>query len=154
MGTWREMSGIVCDKRMPIVLIALSSRGLYNNNKTVIGPVLMGASETWALRKAEQDVPERRYGNVVMYDGNKENEKIRNIEIIARAGAANMREQLRQARLRCTPKYRKTETEVELCYKKLVMHSLAPRVGLNCQKWSQMVCVRTLLIRVRWAILH
>ena len=44
MGKWRDISEIVCDKRMPIMLTA----AVY---KTVIRPVLMYGCETWALRK-------------------------------------------------------------------------------------------------------
>ena len=44
-GKWREMSGIVCDKRMSIMLKV----AVY---KTVMRPVLMHGSDTLALRKA------------------------------------------------------------------------------------------------------
>ena len=45
-GKWLEMSGIVCDRRMPIML----KMAVY---ETVFRPVLMYGSETWALRKGE-----------------------------------------------------------------------------------------------------
>ena len=51
-GKWLEMPGIVCDRRMAIML----KMAVY---ETVIRPVLMYGSETWALRKAEQDLLER-----------------------------------------------------------------------------------------------
>ena len=54
-GNWREISGILCDKRMPLMLkVAVC--------KTVIRHVLMYGSETWALE---------RTNNVEMDDGNK-----------------------------------------------------------------------------------
>ena len=55
-GKWLEMSGIVCDKRMPIMLKAVHV--LYKN---IIRPVLMYGSETWliwALGKTEHDLLE------------------------------------------------------------------------------------------------
>ena len=78
------MPGIVCDKRMPIMLKAAAGY------KTVIRHVLMYGSETLALRKAEENLLERtemrmlrwmmgikriekiRNENVEMDDGNKE----------------------------------------------------------------------------------
>ena len=44
-GKWREMSGIVCDKRMAIMLNAAG----YN---IVMRPIPMYGSDTLALRKA------------------------------------------------------------------------------------------------------
>ena len=44
---WREIAGIVCDTKMPIIL------------KAVVRYVLMYGCETWALRKAEQVSLER-----------------------------------------------------------------------------------------------
>ena len=66
MGNGREISRIVRDKGMPVMLKA----AVY---KTVIRPVLMCGSDTWALRKAEQFFFRKYIGqNVEMDDGNKE----------------------------------------------------------------------------------
>ena len=134
-GKWRDTSGIVCDKRMPTVLKA----AVY---KTVIRPVLMYGSETWPLRRADKKLLERTEMRILRQTtGIKRIENIRNEEIRARAGVANISEKIREARLRwlghvarkteedaavprCsnentedgsgwTPTYRKTETEVE-----------------------------------------
>ena len=78
-GKWREMSGIVCEKRMPIMLEA----AVY---KTIIKPVLM-----LTLRKPEQNLLERPEMRMLRWMmGMKRVEKIRNEEIRARAGVANI----------------------------------------------------------------
>ena len=69
--------------------------------KTVIRHVLMYGSKTWVLRKADQNLPERsemRMSKWMM--GIERIEKIRNEEIRARAGVANISEKIREARLR------------------------------------------------------
>ena len=91
------MSGIVCDKRMPINMLKTAVI------KTVTRPVLMYGSETWTPRKAEQDWLETTESEMRMLRwmiGMKRIEKIRNEEIRARAGVANTSEKIREARLR------------------------------------------------------
>ena len=61
----------------------------------------MYGSETWALRKAEQNSLERTEIRMLRWMmGIKRIEKIRNEEIRARAGVANISEKIREARLR------------------------------------------------------
>ena len=87
-GKWLEMSGIVCDKRMPIMLKA----AVY---KTVVRPVLMYGSETWARRKADQNLLERTEMRMLRWMmGIMSIEKIRNEEIRAMAGVANISKKL------------------------------------------------------------
>ena len=61
----------------------------------------MKKSETWALRKAQQDLLERTDLNekVEMDDGNKEDWEIRKEVIRAREGVANTSEKIRETRL-------------------------------------------------------
>ena len=60
-------------------------------NKTVILTVLMYGSETWVLRKAEQDLVEGTDTRTLRWMmGIKRIEKMRNEEIRARAGTANI----------------------------------------------------------------
>ena len=101
------MSGIECEKMMPIMLKA----AVYNN---VIRPVLMYGSETWALRKAEQNLLERTEMRMLRWMmGIKRIEKIRYGEIRARTGVANISEKIRKGRLRWLGHAeRKTEEDV------------------------------------------
>ena len=52
MGKWREMVGRNSMRQE-------DSHYAQSNSKTVIRSVLMYRSETWTLRKAEQNLPER-----------------------------------------------------------------------------------------------
>jgi exonuclease III len=91
---WREMSGIMCDKRMPIQLKAK----VY---KTVVRPVLMYGSELWALRKAEQQLIERTEMRMLRWMlGVSRMERIRNVEIRKRVGVVNISDKMRECRLR------------------------------------------------------
>ena len=64
--------------------------------KTVIRHVLMYGSETWAVRKAEQNLLERTELIMLIWMlGIKRIEKSRNEEIRARAGAANISEKIK-----------------------------------------------------------
>ena len=54
------MSGIVSDKRMPLMFNVA-----VHISKTAIRPVILYGSETWALRK-------NRYENPNAYNGNRE----------------------------------------------------------------------------------
>ena len=45
---WRSLTGVLCDKNMPIKL-----KGKVH--RTVVRPVMMYSSETWALRKKDEN---------------------------------------------------------------------------------------------------
>ena len=67
--------------------------------KTVIRPVLMYGRETWAPRKAEQNLLERTEMRMLRWMmGIKRIEQIRNEEIRASAGVANISEKIREER--------------------------------------------------------
>jgi len=90
---WREISGVICDRRIPRKL----KLKMY---KTVIRPVLYGA-ETWALKKKEQALVERtemrmlRWILGVSLKERKKNEVIRKM-----AGVTCISEKLKEIRLR------------------------------------------------------
>ena len=93
-GKWHEMSGIVCDNMLPIIL----QSAVF---KTVIRPVQIYGIETWALRKAGQDWLESiEIGMLRWTMGKKRIEKTRNEETNTRAGVATVIESMRKARLR------------------------------------------------------
>ena len=68
--------------------------------KTVIRPILMYGSETWALRMAEQNLLERAEMRMLRWMmGIKRIEKIRTEEIRASTDVANISENIGEARL-------------------------------------------------------
>ena len=73
------------------------THGHIHNNNTA----LMYGSDTWALRKVEQNLLERTETRMLSWMmGIKWIEQSRNEEIRARAGAANISEKIREATLR------------------------------------------------------
>ena len=48
---WRSLTGVMCDKKMPLKLKGKVYR-------TVIRPVIMYGSETWAMRKEDEKMME------------------------------------------------------------------------------------------------
>ena len=65
--------------------------------KTIVRPVIMYGSETWALRKSEQNWQKRTEMRMSRWMiGIKRIQKIRNEEIRARAGVANISEKIRE----------------------------------------------------------
>ena len=68
---------------------------------TRTGCVLLHGRGTWALRKAEHNLLESTEMRMLRWMmGVKRIEKIRNEDIRARAGVVNIREKIRQAKLR------------------------------------------------------
>ena len=91
---WREVAGVVCDRRMPRRL----KLKIY---KTVIRPVLMYGSETWALRKREERMLERTEMRMLRWImGISLRERRRNEDIRQLAEIACISEKIREARLR------------------------------------------------------
>ena len=91
MWKWREMSGVVCDKKMA----SMTKAAVY---KPIISHVLMNVNQTRALRKAEQNFLERTEMRMFRWmTGIGRIEKIRNEEIKARE---NISEKISEARLR------------------------------------------------------
>ncbi len=91
---WRDMSGIVRDKRMPVSLKAKIYR-------TVIRPVLLYGAETWALRKKEEMLLERTEMRMLRWIlGITLKDRKRNEDIRQMTGVINISEKIREARLR------------------------------------------------------
>ena len=93
-GKWREVSGVVCDKKMPVKLKVK----IYI---TVIRPVLMYGSEVWALRRKEEAKLERTEMRMLRWImGISLLERLENDEIRRMAGVVKITEVIREARLR------------------------------------------------------
>lgn len=91
---WREVSGVVCDRRMPRKL----KIKIY---ETVIRPVMLYGAETWALRKKEEEMMERTEMRMLRWMlGISLRDRLRNEEIRRRAGIVKISDKIREARLR------------------------------------------------------
>ena len=93
-GKWRDLSGVISDKKMPRKLkIKLFV--------TVIRPVLLYGAECWTVRKKEKQIPEktemrmlRRIKGVTLRD------KVKSVDIGKELGVTSIQEKVREMRLR------------------------------------------------------
>ena len=91
---WKEVSGVVCDRKMP-------RKVKVKIYCTVIRPVLMYGSETWALRRKEESKLERTEMRMLRWIlGVSLLERLQNDEIRRIAGVAKVTELIRVSRLR------------------------------------------------------
>ena len=93
-GKWRDLSGVICDKKMPRKL----KIKLY---MTVIRPVLLYGAECWTVRKKEEQILEktekmmlRRIKGVTLKD------KVKSVDIRKELGVTSIQEKAREMRLR------------------------------------------------------
>ena len=108
--------------------------------KTVIRPVLMYGSETWAMRKADQNLLERTEMRMLrLMMRIKGIEKIRNEEIRGRAGVANISKTIIEARLRWLGLVeRKTEEDVVIRTWKMEV-GVHRKIGRQKLRWSDVI---------------
>ena len=91
---WREVSGVVLDKKMPMKL----KMKIY---KTVIRPVLLYGGETWALRRKEEQLLERTEMRMIRWiNGISLRERIESEDIRKMCGICSIKHKAREARLR------------------------------------------------------
>lgn len=91
---WREVTGVTCDKRMPVKLKGL----IY---KTIIRPVLMYGSETWAV--TQKNVHTIQVAEMKMLRwmcGVTRLDKIRNEYVRGSLGVRDIADKLQESRLR------------------------------------------------------
>ena len=91
---WRDISGVISDKKMPRKL----KIKLY---MTVIRPVLLYGAECWTVRKNEEQIIEktemrmlRRMKGVILRD------KVKRVDIRKELGVSSIQEKVRKMRLR------------------------------------------------------
>ena len=91
---WKDLSGVLCDKKMPVRI----KGKVY---KTMIRPVLIYGAETWALKRREEEMLERtemrmlRWILGVSLKDRKRNDFIRN-----KIGVTCITNKIRESRLR------------------------------------------------------
>ena len=102
---WREMGGVVCDKKMPALLKA-------QVNKTVVRPVLVYAAETRALSKKDSELLERTEMRMHRWIlGVSRRDRIRNENIRKRLKVLCITEKIRTTRLRWVGHKERSEEE-------------------------------------------
>ena len=91
---WRQVSGVILDKKMPLKLRVK----VY---KTIIRPVLLYGAETWALRRKEEGILERTEMRMLRWIlGVSLMERIESEEIRKRLGVCKITDKARESRLR------------------------------------------------------
>ena len=91
---WREMTGVLCDKKIPRKLKCK----IYT---TVVRPVLLYGAECWAMCKADEDLLSRTEMRMLRWIiGVSRLDRIPNDEIRERCGVRDIRDKAREARLR------------------------------------------------------
>ena len=85
---WREASGVLCDKRMPLKL-----KGEYYS--TVVGPVMLYSSECWAVKCThEQKMHVAEMKMLRMMCGVTRRDRVRNEYVRASVGVDDIRDKL------------------------------------------------------------
>jgi len=91
---WKELSGVVCDRKMPVAV----KGKVY---KTMIRPVMMYGAEFWALRRKEEELLERTEMRMLRWIlGVSLKDRKRNEDIRRTVGVACITDKIREARLR------------------------------------------------------
>ena len=107
-GKWRDLSGVISDKKMPRKL----KIKLY---MTVIRPVLLYGAECWTVRKKEEQILEktemrmlRRIKVVTLTD------KVKSVDIRKELGVTSIQEKVRKVKLRCNGHMQRMEENNEV----------------------------------------
>ena len=91
---WREASGVLCDRRVPLRL-----KGKYYS--TVVRPAMTYSSECWAVKKThEQKLRAAEMKMLRMMCGVTKRDRVRNEYIRGSVGVASIEDKMAQSRLR------------------------------------------------------
>jgi len=90
---WKELSGVVCDRKMPVA-------GKGKVYTTMIRPVMMYGAETWALKRKDLEHLERTEMKMLRWIlGVSLKDRKRNEDIRRSAGVVSIMDKIRKARL-------------------------------------------------------
>jgi hypothetical protein len=89
---WKELSGVVCDKRMPVWI----KGKVY---KTMIRPVMIYGAEAWTLRRKEELLERTEMRMLRWILGISLKDRKRNVDIHRAVGVASITDKAREARL-------------------------------------------------------
>ena len=130
---WGEISGVVCDKKMPL---RLKSK-VY---KTVIRSILLYGAECWSVKKADEQrmsVPEMRMLRWIAMVSKKEH--IKNEEIRSRTKVTAITEKMMESRLRWFGHIEQREEEyIGQRVQNMVIEGVHPR-GWPRRQWISVI---------------
>ena len=130
---WREVSGVILDKKIPLKL----TMKVY---KSIIRPVLLYGCEIWALRKKEKDILDRTEMRMVRWiAGISLLERRESDDIRRMCGVCKIGEKAREARLRYFGHMKRREDDEPVKKAMLMPVTGRRRVGRQRVRWRDVL---------------
>ena len=130
---WKELSGVLCDRRMPVAVKGKVYR-------TMVRPVLIYGSETWTMKRREEERLQRTEMRMLRWIlGLTLRDKKRNDDIRRILGVACITDKVREARLRWFGHVQRREEED--CVRRILeadVHGQRSR-GRQRKRWIDVV---------------